>query len=94
MAINVQEKIKLCIDGALPLLKGICDKIGLSELIDEKLGNQDDRRVSTGKAIMTIVLNTIAQRRPLYKLERFYVKRTLWKKLIRWRKPLDFHIMS
>lgn len=74
MAINVQEKIKLCIDGALPLLKGICDKIGLSELIDEKLGNQDDRTVSTGKAIMAIVLNTITQRRPLYKLERFYEK--------------------
>ncbi len=74
VAINVQDKIKLCIDGALPLLKGICDKIGLSELIDEKLGNQDNRIVSTGKAIMAIVLNTIVQRRPLYKLERFYEK--------------------
>lgn len=72
--INVQDKIKLCIDEALPLLKGICDKIRLVELIDEKLENQDRRIVSTGKAIMAIVMNTIAQRRPLYKLERFYEK--------------------
>lgn len=74
MAINVQSKIKLCIDGALPLLKGICDKIGLAELIDEKLDSQDDRILSTGKAVMAIVMNTIAERRPLYKLQRFYEK--------------------
>jgi len=57
MYLNVQDKIKLYIDGALPLLKGIYDKIGLCELIDEKLGNQDNRIMSTGKAIMAIVLN-------------------------------------
>ena len=74
MAINVQSKIKLCIDGGLPLLKGICDKIGLAELIDEKLDSQDDRILSTGKAVMAIVMNTIAERRPLYKLQRFYEK--------------------
>ena len=91
MSIDVKDKIKLCLDGALPLLKGIYEKVGLSDLIDEKLGNQDGRIVSTGKAIMAIVMNTIIQRRPLYKLERFYEK-TNTEKLFGERMPFSLNL--
>lgn len=34
MAINVLDKFKVCIDGVLPLLSAMCDKVGLKDRID------------------------------------------------------------
>lgn len=72
MSIDVKNKIKLCVDGALPLISAICEKIKLTNIVDNKLDEQDEKKVSTGNAIKAIVMNIIAGRKPLYKLTRFY----------------------
>ncbi len=50
----------------------MCEKMGLVELIDCKLGNQDNRIVTTGNAIKAMMMNIVSGRKPLYRLERFY----------------------
>lgn len=73
MAINVSDKFKVCIDGALPLLSAMCDKVGLKNRIDSQIQNdQNNRIVSTGTAIKALVMNIVAKRKALYKLNEFY----------------------
>lgn len=72
VSIDVKSKIELCVDGALPLISAICEKINLNKIIDTKIDILDERKVSTGNAVKAIVMNIIAGRKPLYKLERFY----------------------
>jgi transposase len=73
VVINNLDQIKICIDGALPLLSAICDKINLVNIIDGHIDNdQDNRIISTGKAIKAMVMNIVANRKALYKLTRFY----------------------
>jgi len=72
--IDVKNKIKVYVDGALPLISAICEKINLTKIIDSKIDVSDERRVSTGNAVKSIVMNIIAGRKPLYKLTRFYEK--------------------
>ena len=75
MAINVSDKFKVCIDGALPLLSAMCDKVGLADRIDTQIKNdQNNRIISTGTAIKALVMNIVAKRRALYKLNEFYEK--------------------
>ena len=73
MGISVLDKVKVRVDGALPLLSAICDRIGLADRIDNHVGkDQSERIVSTGTAIKALVMNIVARRRALYKLTRFY----------------------
>jgi transposase len=72
MTNDVKKKIKVCVDGALPLISAICEKIKLTEIIDNKSDKTDEKKVSTGKAVKAIVMNIIAGRKPLYKLASFY----------------------
>jgi len=52
------------IDGALPLLSAICDKINLVNIIDGHIANdQDNRIISTGKAIKAMMMNIVAKKR-------------------------------
>lgn len=75
MAINVSDKFKVCIDGALPLLSAMCDKVGLADRIDTQIKNdQNNRIISTGTAIKALAMNIVAKRRALYKLNEFYEK--------------------
>ena len=61
------------VDGALPLLSAICDKIGLDDRIDDQVDNdQSNRIVSSGTAIKALVMNIVAKRKALYKLSEFY----------------------
>jgi len=73
VAINVLDKIRVCVDGALPLLSAICDRIGLANRIDDHIDDdQKSRIVSTGTAIKALVMNIVANRKALYKLSEFY----------------------
>jgi transposase len=73
VGISVLDKVKVRVDGALPLLSAICDTIGLADRIDNHVGkDQSERIVSTGTAIKALVMNIVARRRALYKLTRFY----------------------
>ncbi len=73
MAINVSDKFKICIDGVLPLLSAMCDKVGLKDRIDAQIeSEQNNRIVSTGTAIKSLVMNIVAKRKALYKLNEFY----------------------
>lgn len=70
---EVLNRLKVCRDGALPLISAICDKIDLAGRIDLKVeANQDNRIVSTGNAIKAIVMNIVTDRKALYKLDEFY----------------------
>lgn len=75
MSIDVKNKIKMYVDGALPLISAICEKINLTKIVDSKIDMYDDRKVSTGTAVKAIVMNIVAGRKPLYKLTRFYENR-------------------
>ena len=59
-------------DKALPLLSAMCNKIGLTGIIDDHIGHQDDRIVTTGTAVKAIVMSIVAGRKPMYKLKEFY----------------------
>lgn len=73
MPINVLDKFKVCIDGALPLLSAMCDKVGLKDRIDAQIeSDQSNRIVSTGTDIKALVMNVVAKRKALYKLNEFY----------------------
>ncbi|MGI6427296.1 MAG: DUF4277 domain-containing protein [Natronincolaceae bacterium] len=75
MAINVSDRFKTCMDGTLPLLSAMCDKVGLTDRIDAQIeSDQNNRIVSTGTAIKVLVMNIVAKRRALYKLDEFYEK--------------------
>ena len=69
---DVKKKIKMCVDGALPLISAVCEKIKLTEIIDRKTDTASDKIVSTGNAVKSIVMNIIAGRKPMYKLAKFY----------------------
>lgn len=73
MTINAFDKIRLFVDGALPLLSAICDKVGLANTIDSHIDkDQNNRIISTGTAIKATVMNIVADRKALYKLAEFY----------------------
>jgi transposase len=70
---EILNRLKVCRDGALPLISAICDKIQLAKRIDFKIGSdQDNRIVSTGTAIKAMVMNIVTDRKALYKLDEFY----------------------
>lgn len=70
---EVLNRLRVCSDGALPLISAICDKIDLARRIDLKVDvNQDNRIVSTGNAIKAMVMNIVTDRKALYKLDEFY----------------------
>ena len=51
----------------------MCDKVGLKDRIDSQIQNdQNNRIVSTGTAIKALVMNIVAKRKALYKLNEFY----------------------
>ena len=54
----------------LPIVSAFCDKIGLSNLIDNALNTHMD--ISPGKIIKGLVLNTLSGRDPLYRVEDFF----------------------
>ena len=69
MGIDVTKDIKVCTDGARPLVAAICKKIGLSKNIDGHIeSEQSGRIVTTGKAIAALVMNIVSGKRPLYKV--------------------------
>lgn len=59
--------------GALPLLQRISSEIGLVETIDEIVEWDRARcHLSPGRRVEALVLNTLAGRTPLYRVEEFY----------------------
>ena len=74
MGFSVIDSVKACVDGALPVLSAMCEKTGLIELIDCKVGKQGNRIVSSGNAIKAMMMNIVSGRKPLYRLESFYEK--------------------
>ncbi len=75
VSIDVKNKMKIYVDGALTLISAICEKVNLTKIIDTKIDISGERKVSTGNAVKAIVMNIIAGRKPLYKLTRFYESR-------------------
>lgn len=55
--------------GAGPLIRALCEAIGLREVIDENLA-WDDRRckLSPGERIQALMINILTRRRPLYRV--------------------------
>ena len=53
-----------------PIISAFCDKINLSSIIDKALDTKMD--VSPGKIVKGLVLNTLAGRDPLYRVEDFF----------------------
>lgn len=53
-----------------PIIEPFCDKISLSSIIDSALDSQMD--ASPGKIVKGLVLNTLAERDPLYRVEDFF----------------------
>ena len=53
-----------------PIISAFCDKIGLSSIIDSALDSQMD--VSPGKIVKGLILNTLAGRDPLYRVEEYF----------------------
>jgi len=53
-----------------PIISAFCDKIGLSSTIDNALESQME--VSPGKIVKGLILNTLAGRDPLYRVEDFF----------------------
>lgn len=53
-----------------PIIGAFCDKIGLSSTVDNALESQME--VSPGKIIKGLILNTLAGRDPLYRVEEFF----------------------
>ncbi len=53
-----------------PIIGAFCDKIGLSSTVDNALKSQME--VSPGKIIKGLILNTLAGRDPLYRVEEFF----------------------
>lgn len=47
----------MCIDGVLPLISAICEKITLAEIIDTKIDMAGGKIVSAGNAVKAIILN-------------------------------------
>lgn len=73
VGISSIDKVKTYVDGALPILSAICEKIRLAENIDDNIdSDQSNRIVSTGVAVKAMVMNIVAKRRALYKLDEFY----------------------
>ena len=72
MAVTVNNEIKICSDGALPLISELCNKIELKKIIDEKIDDQNKKIVSTGNAVKAMIMNIIVGRKPLYLVDKFY----------------------
>jgi len=53
-----------------PIISAFCDKIGLSSTVDNALESQME--VSPGKIVKGLILNTLAGRDPLYRVEEFF----------------------
>jgi transposase len=53
-----------------PVISAFCDKIGLSSTVDNALKSQME--VSPGKIVKGLILNTLAGRDPLYRVEEFF----------------------
>lgn len=70
---EILNKLRVCRDGALPLISAICDKIDIARRIDLNVNaDQGSRIVSTGTAIKSMVMNIVTDRKALYKLDEFY----------------------
>lgn len=54
----------------LPIIKAFCDKIGLSYLIDNAL--KAKCKVSCGKIVTGLVVDTLTGRNPLYRVDDFF----------------------
>jgi hypothetical protein len=59
MGFSVTDSVKTCVDGALQVLSAMCEKTGLIELIDCKVGKQGNRIVSSGNAIKAMMMKLI-----------------------------------
>lgn len=53
-----------------PIISAFCDKIGLSSIIDKALDYQ--MNVTPGKIVKGLILNTLAGRDPLYRVEEYF----------------------
>ncbi len=53
-----------------PIISAFCDKMNLSSIVDNALESQME--VSPGKIIKGLILNTLAGRDPLYRVEEFF----------------------
>ncbi|MCT4509591.1 MAG: DUF4277 domain-containing protein [Tepidibacter sp.] len=52
---DIAHKVKMYVDGALPLLSAILDKINFVQRIDNQINqNQENRIISTGNAIKSM----------------------------------------
>src|SRR5690606_6327380 len=59
----------------LGIVAGICNEIGLSEILDEQIGQQE-RKVSVGQAVQALVINALGfVGRPLYLTPEFFANK-------------------
>ncbi len=57
----------------LGIVAGICDRIGLVELLDERLGTSPDELVSSGRVVKAMILNGLGfVSAPMYLFSRFF----------------------
>lgn len=57
----------------LGIVAGICDRIGLVELLDERLGTSPDELISSGRVVKAMILNGLGfVSAPMYLFSRFF----------------------
>ncbi len=65
-----QEKIAAYVVGHLPIVKSYADKIGLVDIINELVPSRMD--VDPGTIFLGMVMDTLSERTPLYRLDEFF----------------------
>jgi len=69
MSIENKKKLKRLYVAELPLIKTVCDKIGLRGILNEYIPRKKNEDISPADTMMLIIYNLASGKNPLYELE-------------------------